>query len=554
MTERYRLQTLQADRGGVKTYQGLDPLTGLPVFIYQFSERPPAALRHLESENIPGVLELRFDGQLGEVIVAYSPEYVPIKTPATFDTTNVLLDSARALRDAAEAGVLHGDITPERFLHADGHVLLEGFGLPWQVERSAFSPPEAETRSYAADVYAWAKSVLFITEHKVPDAAGAILTRCLSVDPEDRPVAAEVYEALLNPSAPVVNAPSVTDTVDDEMISFELTPEEEASANTPPPDAPPVTPEHQATETVDTNDTTADTEQDNNVDTDFLEGIKPAEPTRKSAFDLEIDFNLSPGAAEASDDSHAATQATNMPYSNQLKDTDPDPLVINTDPGLTPPPEKTRLNTIEELNDQDFFETFKKPEPEKPLESAPKEAVTKPVEKAPEPTFIKSLPPGAQFKPGSTEFDMRPGSFDEDDDEIDSSRGRNTRRVLLLLVLLACGGLLAALALTRQNFRTASPQTPASGNLYVINVSLEPANSPPSDLYVISSPAGSSFRPGDGVSKVPGQIVLDKEGTWQLQARFQDRATNIISITVPQERTATLVLPTPEAEETPEEP
>ena len=56
--------------------------------------------------------------------------------------------------DAADAGVVHGDLRPERFLITTDHILVEGFGVPWIPEDPTFLPPNhGERGSFAGDVY-----------------------------------------------------------------------------------------------------------------------------------------------------------------------------------------------------------------------------------------------------------------------------------------------------------------------------------------------------------------------------------------------------------------
>lgn len=192
---RYQTQTLYAQHGPVKTHQGLDPLTGLPVLIYTFPGKPLLGVGDLASDNIPGILASSFDGKEGLLVVAYSREYQPLLEPLAADgVLPLLLDSARALRDAAEAGVVHGDLRPERFLRAGQHHLIEGFGVRWGGARSSYSPPEPGP-SYAGDVFSWAKSLLFLCGSHLPTELSELLSRCLG-KPEARPLANELYQAI----------------------------------------------------------------------------------------------------------------------------------------------------------------------------------------------------------------------------------------------------------------------------------------------------------------------------------------------------------------------
>ena len=203
MASRYQVRTLHAQQGDVTTYEGIDPLTGLPVLIYQFRGRAAAGLRDLESENIPGLLEIDVNGNDTQVVVAYFKDYRPVSQPLSVPVETLLLDSARALSDAAEAGVIHGDIRPERFLASRDHVLLEGFGVPWLPE-SSYQPPEG-TVSFAGDVYALAKSLLELGEGSLSEGATAALNASLAERASERLSAAELYSALKRPTPPCPN-------------------------------------------------------------------------------------------------------------------------------------------------------------------------------------------------------------------------------------------------------------------------------------------------------------------------------------------------------------
>jgi hypothetical protein len=208
---RYQTQTLYAQHGPVKTYQGLDPLTGLPVLLYTFPGKPLLGIGDLVSDNIPGILASSYDGKEGLLVVAYSREYQPLLEPLQADDVlPLLLDSARALRDAAEAGVVHGDLRPERFLRAGQHHLIEGYGVRWIPQRSSYSPPEPSP-SYAGDVFSWAKSLLFLCGPHLPAEAGKLLSRCLG-EPEARPLAGELYQAIAALPPPKVAIPATIPT------------------------------------------------------------------------------------------------------------------------------------------------------------------------------------------------------------------------------------------------------------------------------------------------------------------------------------------------------
>ncbi len=280
---RYQIRELYAEYGNVRSYRGIDPLTGLLVLIYRFPGRPASGASDINSENIPGILEASFDEGQGQLVVAYSQEYRQLSAPVDpSEVLAVLKGSARALYDAATAGVIHGDIRPERFLSSDSHLLLEGFGVNWGNDKSEFSAPErAAGPSYAADVYAWAKSVIHLCGENIPGELNEILAACLDLKPEDRPEASALYQQIAALSAAAATIPTETKDV------------------------------YSSAETLKTSDT----------------------------LNLEIDFSLSEAFSPPAT---SQTQPEPVPPTPEEKQEDPEPLLLHSDPGLKPvaPPER----------------------------------------------------------------------------------------------------------------------------------------------------------------------------------------------------------------------
>jgi len=202
VAKRYQPQALIGEQGGVQTFAGRDALNGLPVRMYTFMGEPTARVGELGSPYIPPVLSSTFLGGAGEVIVAFSPEFRPLKgTVAPGQVEALLRQSAAALDDAARAGVVHGDLSPERVLFdreagQGGRFLLEGYGVPWRVKPSEFSAPERiGGASFAADIFSWARTVTHLSG-PLPGDLRDLLARCLDADPAARPHAREVRAAL----------------------------------------------------------------------------------------------------------------------------------------------------------------------------------------------------------------------------------------------------------------------------------------------------------------------------------------------------------------------
>jgi hypothetical protein len=92
-------------------------------------------------------------------------------------------------------------------------------------------------------------------------------------------------------------------------------------------------------------------------------------------------------------------------------------------------------------------------------------------------------------------------------------------------------------------FQETSTNTQPTTTYYIISVYLESPSIQFADLSIIKTPKDSKFQIGALISKIPGQIVLDKAGTWQFQARSDDIESEIITLRVPQERSFTIIMP-----------
>ena len=200
---RYQPQRLFAEHEAVKTFHGLDPLTGLPVLIYRFAGRPTAKVGELKSEAIPTILTSKVEGGRGQLVVAYAKGYEPLSQPVEpQEVSGLLRDSATALYDAARTSVVHGDLRPERFLKANDHVMVEGYGVPWTTwdAASEFSAPERIGGASApADVFSWARTVQFLAGQHLPSELSEMIAACLNADPKYRPNAETIYKQIVQP-------------------------------------------------------------------------------------------------------------------------------------------------------------------------------------------------------------------------------------------------------------------------------------------------------------------------------------------------------------------
>ena len=198
--KRYQPQGLLGEQGGVQTFAGRDAMNGLPVRVYSFMGTPTGREGELRSDFVPPVLSATRQGGAGEVVTAFSETFQKLKgTVAPAQVERLLLETATALDDAARAGVVHGDLSPERVFYdreAGGRFVLDGYGVPWRVRPSEFSAPERiGGPSFAGDVFAWARTVKHLSG-PLPGGLRDLLDRCLSADPAERPNAREVRAAL----------------------------------------------------------------------------------------------------------------------------------------------------------------------------------------------------------------------------------------------------------------------------------------------------------------------------------------------------------------------
>jgi serine/threonine protein kinase len=551
---RYQRQTLYSESSGVKTHQGLDPLTGLPVLIYEFAGKPDPALADLESENIPGVLETLLEGGNGQVVVAYSRGYTVASRPLKMPALRFVLEGAQALSDAARAGVIHGDLRPERFLIGGNHVLVEGFGISWVSTPHPYSPPEG-VASYAGDVYAFGK----IMQELAPDLPvpmKTLLDRCLARKPEDRPSAAQLLTALValqpTPAEQIPNAQPVPVQPSFSFAQPQASQSVQSTPNIQPTPSAQPTPNQKVLE----------------IDFTVSEPEPPpAPPVSMPPVNLpSTKPNTLPDMPELDlfpDDSPAVNVPTlkqPMALDNWEDEVD-DGLLLETDPGRAPSASAS-VTSKSSISNSAIKPVLPSKTSGKLPEASPKRPDAKTID--PKQTFIKDLPPGGTYKAGKT-ADVSSVPFKETPmaptfDEVflkGNKPSKNTLRIVMVVSLLLGALVLAGLVFFGTDAIRPAPTEPTSAASYIVSVNVDPPSSLPLDLLVVSSPEGSKFRAGAVVSKVPGQIVLDKPGTWQFQARFQDILSQPVTLQSPEQYDLTIPMPNllspVEGEETPED-
>lgn len=483
-SNRYQSQELYLQQSDISCYRGVDPLTGLAVLIYTFPGGPTASVGRVESENIPGILVSSFDDAVGQVVTAYSPHYRPIAQEGDLDD-GMVVEVLRAVRDAAHAGVVHGDLRPERLLQAQGHVLIEGYGVPWHpVDHDATAPEVAGggEPTLPADVYAIASTLLTLGGDRISTAVRRTLRTALATDPDDRPTASALFTMVRSASGDTVAGPSRSF---DELTLPTGGPSDEPDGGSPNAGQP--------------NDATAE---------------RRSLSATRSDFELDLEFVLDTSAmppadtaprpdtpALGRDAANARLPADANAGAGTTEDDEPDPITLTSDPGLSAGPPESK-----------------------------------------HPTFVKAPPPGATYRAGSLDEAVPPAPIRVDLPRPAERRRRSRRGPLLLLGVLVLGGGLAALAFLGQGGLAPAPSSADNVN-YIVSVQVQPNNLPPVDLYVAKSPAGSATPAGTIMCRAPCKVVLDRKGTWQFVAQFQGRRSAPADVTLPGQRSVVVNFP-----------
>ncbi len=478
-----RFQSIErlASHGAVETARGVDTLTGLPVRVYTFPDAPLDAAR-LESEYVPGILASGLHDGGGYVIVAHAADYRPLARDRA--TPELLVDAAQGLRDAAAAGVPHGDLRPERLLEADGHVLIEGYGVPWQAAGDDRTAPGATTEDrLAADVSAFASAALDFDRGDWPPAMRTALEEARDAEPTERPSAGDLLarlRAALADAPPAQRRGTAVALRSLDGITLE------------------------AFEEVPGGSGAADLMDEFDFDLRAPEPDEAASPAGEDGTTEGADDPDPLLADDGAPDAKAPASAARGRSPRRAID-DPEPIAINSDPD----PDTIRV----------------------PDEGSDRASATSPV-------FVKDVPPGATYRAGDAEESAPPAAFRFESDR-GASPPRTRRRFVAIAAILAVAVVLAIVMLPR-GFGPPSDEGPPV--LYTVDIAVEPPTIPRVDLLVVASPAGSAFGPGDVLDSVPGQVLLDAEGTWLLRGRFQGRLTETVRLVVPAERRASLVV------------
>jgi hypothetical protein len=551
---RYQAQALHSESQGVKTYLGVDPVTGLPVLIYRFASPLRAGIELLDSPFMLRILAYRHDDSGGLIVAAFSSAYIRASAGQQLTATQ-LLDSAQALEAASALDLPHGSIRADRFLLAGDTLLIEGFGVPWQRDGSA---------TLADDVRDWALAVGSLG-YPANAAVDALLQRASADDPAARPGAAElvlILTAALAPAAPAVAVspepgPAAAEPAEAEPElaaapdpEFELESELETEFETEFDWATLQLPGELDRETFTASGTenAAGTARSTGIDSASEEAplLQPAgqPPEPRKAVNLleaiEIDFSPSAqfsserllqqrqevsaasaarAAAVSAAAAHAVTArlgdvpATDLP----LQDAPAVPGAADgADPGI----------------------------PAISLPSAQRSA------SGGRPSFVKDLPPGSTYRTGSVTAQPRQTTAWDGEPPLEPEPAGKRRRSGMIAALVILTAVLAGLALYSRGLLpfNQAPAVTAPLVTYIVDVQVEPADLPPVTLYVLESPAGSALRAGTIVGTAPRKIALDRPGNWVFEGRFQGQASGPVAIQVPEERNRVVLINIPPAQ------
>lgn len=478
------------------TYRGLDPLTGLDVLIYDFAGRPTLGTGRLSSERILNVLSATVkrsvDGESGTLVVAL-PSGVSLVAPgeAAVDDRFVL-QALEAILDAQRHEIVHGDITASRILYGKGRVYLEGYGVPWKGNGTQPSLAQA----LLTDLQALVKALLDLSGDNLSAEVAVALRSALSSSYPPM-TAQRLYSIVKRLAGGAVTVPTsgFTD------LTLPITPggdplKHSATGTTAAAPAGPAQPERH-------------THGERPAQGERL--ARPERPTRPERTAQTAHGERPP--RQSSTGAGGQPREANRPRAAQgAYPTDPDPITLNSDPGLQAH-DGVGSNAGGEFTPRDTS-----------------------------PGFVKDLPPGATYRPGNLEDSLRPAPFRFDKGEERAARVRSWRGPALLLLLFLTAGLAAYLAFVAN--RANEPSTPGLGLVqHTIDVSVSPSNLPPVSLVVDKSPAGSTYRPGTVMGSVPRKVPFDVAGTWVVHAEFRDRVTASVTVVVPDDKAITLVFP-----------
>ncbi|HET8985870.1 MAG TPA: hypothetical protein VFN03_08940, partial [Trueperaceae bacterium] len=494
------------------------------VLIYAFAGRPTVGTGSLSSERILNVLSATVkrsvDGERGTVVVAL-PSGASLVAPgeAVVDDQFVL-QALEAVLDAQRHEIVHGDITPSRILYAKGRVYLEGYGVPWRAsgprpvagsagsaaQGGAGEGPVGAAPSIAqalhVDLQAVVRALLELAGDGLSAEVAVSLRSALAAGSYPPMTAQRLFSIVKRLSGGAVSLPTAGFT----DLTLPVTPGHDplqSSPGTVPARAGP-------------DDGTAAASPAAKTSTP---GARPSAGTGAAGTSTPRPTQLG-STSQPRTQGHAGGPAAGPGAPQRPRPTtgagayptDPDPITLNSDPGIAP------------------------------LHEAPSSQGGEFTPRDTSPGFVKDLPPGATYRPGNLEDSLRPAPFRFERSEERAARVRSWRGPALLLLLFLTAALAAYLAFMAN--QTNEPSPAGLGLVqHTIDVSVSPTNLPPVSLVVDQSPPGSTYRPGTVMGSVPRKVPFDVPGTWVVHAVFRDRVTDSVTVVVPDDRAITLVFP-----------
>lgn len=514
-----RNQELRRD-GDVVTSVGVDVVTGLPVLVYDFPGSPTLTPGQAELDGIPAVLAASAADGRGYLVVAYPNDATLVAPGESVIDDKFALRTATILRDAARRGIVHGDLGPGRFLWSGGALYLEGYGVPWRpglpVPQKGAPVPAALAAALQADLRNAVKALAQLGERTLSAEVMAVLRAVVagSSNTDAGGLQATLRRlaggAVTVPSAgfadivlPTTSGAQPASSGSPEFDALEFPSEGAPSGSPPRPEThtPPVV------------------RSDDVFDLDF--GAEAGDGDE--AGDLWTASTRTP--AQGTPAPHVPPvrpparpgEAPSRPASRGGRPTplEPDPITVLSDPG-------TRSATT----------------------GKPKPAEPRPRGGEGETGFVKHLPPGATYRPGTLDDAPRPAPIRVTDTFSPVIRRRSWRGpalLVLLVLLVALGTFLALRAQRASNLG----QVGAGAVRHLVDVRVDPTNLPPVSLVVDASPDGSGYRPGTIIGSVPRRVAFDANGTWVVHAQFQGRSSERVTLHVPDDVVITLAFPEP---------
>ncbi len=523
---RYQIGNLLSEEAGVKIYKGLDPLTGLPVRCYEFSGNAIDDAELLSSPHIPDILASYaqdnqawvFTSDLDNCKIVES--YIAVRQTEAF-----LLDTAQALSDAALLNIVHGGICPKRFLSDGVQFYIEGYGVRWGKTINSYYPNE---QSLKDDIYAWAISIKEIVGNTFPKPVESVINLCLAETSNVRPSAQALLEKLSSAYFYLSNDPNFDDSFaqENKKSSLKEKKNSDLSFKTKPPLIPNFYEDDSKKQenSKDITDSTPQSYNGNNVNT----ASTAISSKEKEAEDIEGNSLL----LEAEDLTKAPPSSTKILKSKSAAESESSKELIRKGQDS----KEASSESLSSLSENRMTVDSKKSWIEALLEEKQHEAKSIRALSANIKTQKVDEIDFEEDSSGNLQMTAISGIYETKEE----SKGKGNIPLSIALLII---GVLAATAITLYFFFSEEQNSlplpisvsPTPGVRYIIYPEF-PADLRLVELIVISSPEGSSYTSGSilGTLTSSGQpIFLDKEGKWQLQARFDEHLSNIVATTVP---------------------